>query len=91
MSDVISRALEKAGGISAVARARNLSDEAVRLWRARGSVPADHVLWLAERAEWDPRPHDLAPTLYPHPDDGMPPDLRGASARSRASRGSCRK
>lgn len=68
----------KAGGISAVAKARNLSDEAVRLWRARGSVPADHVRWLSEHAGWDPSPHALDPSLYPHPDDGLPDELRAS-------------
>jgi hypothetical protein len=77
-SEAIGGAIEEAGGIGAVAKARGLSDEAVRLWRVRGAVPADHVLWLAERTGWKYSPHRLSRSLYPHPDDGLPEQMRGA-------------
>ncbi len=77
-STVIAEALKEAGGISAVAKALNMSEEGVRLWRARGAVPAGNVLWLAERTEWKYTPHRIAPELYPHPDDGLPPERRAS-------------
>ena len=75
-SIVIGEAIERAGGIKAVATARKLSEEGVRLWRARGKVPADHVLWLAEETRWEYTPHRIAPDLYPHEHDGLPQHLR---------------
>jgi hypothetical protein len=73
---IIAEALKKAGGIGAVAKALDMSEEGVRLWRARDNVPANNVLWLSERTDWAFTPHQLAPELYPHPDDGLPPEHR---------------
>ena len=40
-------------------------------WRRRG-VPANRVLELAEATNWEVTPHEIAPDLYPHPEDGLP-------------------
>lgn len=77
-SFVIGEALKRAGGVGAVAKALNMSEEGVRLWRARGAIPAGNVLWLAEQTEWEFTPHQLASELYPHPDDGLPQERRTA-------------
>lgn len=74
-SPFVNEALVAAGGIAEVARALRVSSEAVRLWTVRG-VPDKRVLWLAERTGWKYTPHALAPTLYPHPDDGLPAGRR---------------
>ena len=77
-SPIVIEALASAGGVPEVARALQVSAEAIRLWTLRG-VPDKRVLWLAERTNWRFTPHQLAPQLYPHPDDGMPVDRRGSS------------
>jgi len=59
---VIREALEKGGGIGAVSKALGLTDEAVRLWRSRGKVPAERVVEL-ERLTGVPR-EQLRPDLY---------------------------
>lgn len=56
-----------------------ISAQAVAKWAANG-VPADRVIPIAAATRFDPRPHDLRPDLYPHPDDGLPDDLRGRAA-----------
>lgn len=55
-------ALEKGGGIGAIAKALSMSEEGVRLWRARGKVPAERVVEL-EALTGVPR-EDLRPDLY---------------------------
>lgn len=45
-------------------------------WVNRG-LPADRVLDVAAATDWAVTPHELAPELYPHPEDGLPPDRRG--------------
>lgn len=67
------------GGPPAVARLRNLkSPWSVAKW-VRDGIPADHVIWLSEMTGWRYTPHQLAPALYPHPHDGLPPQLRTAA------------
>ena len=61
-SEIIKDALERGGGISVIARTMGLSDEAVRLWRARGKVPAERVVEL-EQLTGVPR-EQLRPDLY---------------------------
>ena len=48
----------------------------VQKWRQDG-VPHDRVIRFAALAGYVRRPHDLRPDLYPHPDDGLPEELRG--------------
>lgn len=67
-SEIIKDALERGGGVSAVAKALKLTDEAVRLWRARGKVPAGRVVEL-ERLTGVPR-EDLRPDLYRRQPEG---------------------
>ncbi|WP_208328577.1 Cro/CI family transcriptional regulator [Paraburkholderia sp. BL6665CI2N2] len=71
----VARAIDHLGGDSAVARLLNLTAWAVSKWRRR--LPERRVLWLAERTAWKFTPHQLCPELYPHPDDGLPIELRG--------------
>lgn len=61
-SETIGKALEQGGGIVAVAKALGISDEAVRLWRVHGRVPAERVVDL-ERITGVPR-ESLRPDLY---------------------------
>lgn len=61
-SDVIADAIEKGGGLKAVAEALAMSAEGVRIWRVRGKVPADRVVDFA-RITGVPR-EKLRPDLY---------------------------
>lgn len=72
----VSSAIAHLGGATAVAKARGLKTAwGVSKW-TRDGLPAEHVLWLAEQTQWEFSPHDLAPELYPHPDDGLPAERR---------------
>jgi len=44
MREVIEEAIQKGGGLKVIAKALNMSEEGVRLWRVRGSVPASRVV-----------------------------------------------
>ena len=54
-----------------------ISGEAVRKWEKNG-IPPERVREIAEATDWRITPHQLAPDIYPHPDDGLPEMLRGA-------------
>ncbi|MFM0151418.1 Cro/CI family transcriptional regulator [Paraburkholderia sediminicola] len=82
-ADKVARAIDSLGGDSSVARLLNLTAWAVSKWRRR--LPERRVLWLAERTAWKFTPHQLSPELYPHPDDGLPVELRGSSRADRES------
>lgn len=64
-SIVIAEVLKKGGGVGAVAKALNMSAEGVRLWRARGQIPASRVVEL-EQLTGVPRAQ-LRPDLYGPP------------------------
>jgi hypothetical protein len=81
---LVKEAVAAAGGPSAVARAAGISEEAVRKWNFKG-LPDDRVIWLAELTGWRFLPHQLAHTLYPHPEDGLPPPVRERVARRAAA------
>jgi hypothetical protein len=74
-------AIKLLGGASAVARACGLKTAWGAAKWATDGLPADRVLWLAEQTAWRFTPHDLAPELYPHPDDGLPDRFRGGRLR----------
>lgn len=44
---------------------------------ARTELPPAIVLPVCRADEWRTSPHQWRPDLYPHPDDGLPPELRG--------------
>ena len=56
-----------------------ISAQAVSKWADNG-VPGERVLTISEATSFRLRPHDLRPDLYPHPDDGLPEELRGRAA-----------
>jgi hypothetical protein len=75
----VAQAIACVGGPSAVAKARGLKTAWGASKWARDGLPAEHVLWLAEQTGWKYSPHQLAPDLYPHPDDGLPTERRAAA------------
>ena len=70
----IAEAINLAGGLSAVAKRaqpKKLTAWAVSKWLH--SLPPGRVLFLAELTGWRKTPHQLCPSLYPNPTDGLPP------------------
>lgn len=64
---------KKAGGVVALSKKLGLSRGAVCQWT---KVPVDRVLETAAATGWQVTPHDLRSDIYPHPDDGLPDDMR---------------
>lgn len=44
-------------------------------WRNRG-IPDLEIIPFCRAIEWKVTPHELRPDLYPHPDDGLPQEMR---------------
>lgn len=38
------------------------------------------VIAVSEAVQWQVTPHELRPDLYPHPDDGLPVQLRSVAS-----------
>lgn len=49
-----------------------VTQSAVAQWVAGGTIKAEKVLDVCAATQWNCRPHDLRPDLYPNPGDGMP-------------------
>jgi len=74
----IAEAIAMAGGLSAVAKQakpKQLTAWAVSKWLH--SLPPGRVLFLAELTRWQKTPHQLCPSMYPNPTDGLPPTCVG--------------
>lgn len=84
-SDALRGAFKLLGGAPQVARLRGLKTAWGAAKWLREGLPAEHVLWLAEQTEWHFTPHQLAPQMYPHPDDGLPVNRRALPARATAA------
>lgn len=77
----IAEAIDIAGGLTAVARRaypKQLTAWAVSKWLH--GLPPGRVLFLAELTGWRKTPHQLCPSLYPNPWDGIPPERAGVHA-----------
>lgn len=73
----LEKAIKIIGGPKEVATYFGLkSTMAISHWKRRG-IPASYVIKLSELTGWQVRPNDLAPQIYPHPDDGIPSSMRG--------------
>ena len=76
-SDVVRRFPSQADA----ARALGVTRQAMQFWvDSESTVPPDRVLTVAAAFDWQVTPHELRPDLYPNPDDGLPPELRGRVA-----------
>lgn len=71
----IEKAIEEAGSQAALARRLRMSVQRLANWRKRG-FPAEHAIRVSKAVGWKVTPHELAPEMYPHPDDGLPHELR---------------
>ena len=60
------------------AKKLGLSQTIVNAWvRGEKRISAERVLEICSIADWQVTPHELRPDIYPHPDDGLPPEYRG--------------
>ena len=67
--DHLQKAIEAAGGGTALAAGLGIHKSAVTHWE---QVPADRVLAVVELCGWVVTPHQLRPDIYPNPTDGLP-------------------
>lgn len=58
----------------------NVSPQVIHGWRKAGQVPPDRVLEVSSAVSFKVTPHELRPDLYPHPEDGLPAELRAKAA-----------
>lgn len=77
--DAFDRAVELSGGQAALARRIGVTPQALIGWRKRG-IPPDRVLDMARVCDFAVTPNELRPDIYPSPDDGLPPDMKGRAA-----------
>lgn len=68
-----------------IANALRIPKPLLSQWLTTRGVPPHRVLDLAAATYWVVTPHDLRPDLYPHPDDGLPNELRGQRKPKEAS------
>ena len=59
---------------SGIARALNISHQAVAKWTSNG-IPSGRVIEVCIATGWRITPHELRPDLYPNPEDGLPRTL----------------
>lgn len=75
--EALREASKAVGSMQALAEKLHITKGAVSQWEM---APAERVLGIAEATGWAVTPHQLRPDLYPHPDDGLPPEQRKCAA-----------
>lgn len=71
---MISEIVKKHGAAN-IASKINESVQTICNWITRG-VPVDKTVAFCKAVNFDITPHKMHPEQYPHPDDGLPPDMR---------------
>lgn len=71
----LQRVIDIKGSQSALAAVVGAKQQAVGYWLREG-LPGEHVLTISADVMYAVTPHELRPDLYPHPDDGLPVELR---------------
>lgn len=74
--DALNKAIELAGSQLALATLIGGVQTRISEWKRRGQVTADAVIPVCKAVEFAVTPHELRPDLYPHPEDGLPLELR---------------
>lgn len=72
----LDKACELAETKARLARKINVKPQALQQWLASGIVPPPRVIDVARAVDFQVTPHELRPDLYPHPEDGLPIELR---------------
>lgn len=61
--NALERAIEKVGGVSALATAIGVAQSAPSMWKKRGNVPAEHCPAIERATSGDVRCEDLRPDV----------------------------
>jgi DNA-binding transcriptional regulator YdaS (Cro superfamily) len=69
--DAFDKVLQLSDGPTGLARRLGYDQPRVSHWRRRG-VPADEILRVCRAVGWAVTPHEINPTIYPNPTDGIP-------------------
>jgi DNA-binding transcriptional regulator YdaS (Cro superfamily) len=86
--DELKRAIKLVGSQAQLAERMNqgrppeehVGGSAIGNWLIRGKVPPEHVIAVSRAVNWEVVPHRLAPEIYPHEEDGLPPVIRARMA-----------
>lgn len=63
----------------------SVSQAMVYAWLANvKGISGEKVIPICEATTWQVTPHELRPDLYPHPQDGLPEDMRCACVKDAA-------
>jgi hypothetical protein len=76
MNQTIAAVIDEVG-LGVIADRMNTTPQRVSNWRTRG-VPVLEVLSFCAAVKWKLTPHVVYPDMYPHPDDGLPVELKRA-------------
>lgn len=80
----LKKAIEIAGGVTSFAEKMNERPNTISMWLQRGVVPSEKVIPASKAVDFEVPPHELRPDLYPHPQDGLPEDMRCACVKDAA-------
>lgn len=78
--DALNRAIDLAGGQEKLAGLVGGRQTRISEWKRRGNVPPEIVIAVSQAVGFRVTPHQLRPDLYPHPDDGLPTEMRARAA-----------
>lgn len=74
--EALEKAIKAAGSQQALAKLVGGVQTRISEWKRAGRVAAGSVIPVCAAVDWVVTPHELRPDLYPHPDDGLPAELR---------------
>src|SRR5262245_21591175 len=74
--NALEKAIIQAGGVAALARAINVTPQAISQWER---VPAERALAVEKATEGRVPRHELRPDLYPAPAGGQAPQARAGA------------
>ena len=81
MKTSIQKAVDLVGGQTALAIICGVKQAHVWQWlnTTKDGVSAERVIDVAKATDWQVTPHELRPDIYPHPQDGLPEQMRVAA------------
>lgn len=80
--EALNTAIKIAGSQQALAAKLGGNQTRVSEWKRRGKVADGAVLDVAKAVDFAVTPHQLRPDLYPHPDDGLPQEMRCVTSKT---------
>jgi hypothetical protein len=57
-------------------RTVRISQQNISYWLKTGAIPEIHCIGIAYASDWKESPHLINPDIYPHPEDGLPEEMR---------------